>query len=41
MWDHIQAENKDTMQFIHDNREKISRVKDNIELCDLIKISFP
>jgi hypothetical protein len=41
MWEHIQAENKDTMQFIHDNSAKISRVKDNVELCKLLKISFP
>ena len=41
MWDHIQAENKDTMQFIHDNTERITKVKDNTELCKLLEISFP
>jgi hypothetical protein len=41
MWEHIQAENKDTMQFIHDNRQKVIRVNDNAELCDLLEISLP
>ena len=41
MWEHIQAENKDTMQFIHDNSERTVRVKDNTELCELLEISFP
>jgi len=41
MWEHIQAENRDTMQFIHDNRQKVTRVNDNAELCDLLEISLP
>jgi hypothetical protein len=41
MWEHIQQENKDTMQFIHDNSDRVSRVKDNTELCKLLDISFP
>lgn len=41
MWVHIQKENKDIMQFIKDNSERITRVKDNLELCNLLEISFP
>ena len=41
MWEHIQAENKDTMQFIKDNSNRISRVSDNVDLCRTIDISFP
>ena len=41
MWEHIQAENKDTMQFIKDNKGKVTRVKDNVDLCRLLEISFP
>jgi len=29
------------MQFIHDNRKRTSRVKDNTELCKMLEISFP
>jgi len=41
MWGHIQAENKDTMQFIRDNKDRITKVKDNVDLCRLLEISFP
>jgi hypothetical protein len=41
MWEHIQAENKDTMQFIKDNKHKIHKPKDNVDLCRLLDISFP
>ena len=41
MWEHIQAENKDTMQFIKDNKDKIHKPKDNVDLCRLLEISFP
>jgi len=41
MWVHIQNENKDIMQFIKDNKDKIHKPKDNVDLCRLLKISFP
>jgi hypothetical protein len=41
MWDHIQAENRDTMQFIKDNKDRITKPKDNVDLCRLLGISFP
>ena len=41
MWQHIQAENRDTMQFIKDNNDRITQPKDNKELCDLLEISYP
>ena len=41
MWDHIQAENRDTMQFIKDNKDRITKPKDNVDLCRLLEISFP
>ena len=41
MWDHIQTENKDTMQFIHDNSERITSPSDNVELCKTIDIAPP
>jgi hypothetical protein len=41
MWGHIQSENKDTMQFIRDNKDRITKVKDNVDLCRLLEISFP
>ena len=41
MWQHIQAENRDTMQFIKDNKDKITQPKDNVDLCRLLGISFP
>ena len=41
MWEHIQQENKDTMQFIHDNSERITSPSDNVELCKTIDIAPP
>ena len=41
MWGHIQAENRDIMQFIRDNKDRITKVKDNVDLCRLVEISFP
>ena len=41
MWEHIQHENRDTMQFIKDNKDKIHKPKDNVDLCRLLDISFP
>ena len=41
MWEHIQAENRDTMQFIKDNKDRITKPKDNVDLCRLLEISFP
>ena len=41
MWTHIQNENKDTMQFIKHNSERITRVNDNVDLCRLLEIKFP
>jgi len=41
MWKNIQAENKDTMQFIKDNKDRITQPKDNVDLCRLLEISFP
>ena len=36
-----QNENKDIMQFIKDNKDKIHKPKDNVDLCRLLEISFP
>ena len=41
MWYHIQKENNDIMNFIHDNIDRVSLVKDNKELCGKLKISYP
>ena len=41
MWEYIQAENRDTMQFIKDNKDRITKPKDNVDLCRLLGISFP
>ena len=41
MWEHIQTENKDIMQFVKDNKDRISKPKDNVDLCRLLEISFP
>ena len=41
MWAHIQSENRDIMQFIKDNTDRITTVKDNVDLCRLLEISFP
>ena len=41
MWYHIQKENNDIMNFIHDNIDRVSLVKDNKGLCGKLKISYP
>jgi hypothetical protein len=41
MWRHIQAENKDIMEFVKDNSNRISKPKDNLDLCRSLRISFP
>ena len=41
MWSHIQAENRDIMQFINDNQNRITCPKDNVDLCRGLNISFP
>ena len=41
MWEHIQQENKDTMQFIHDNSHRITSPSNNVELCKTIDIAPP
>ena len=41
MWSHIQAENRDIMQFIRDNQNRITCPKDNVDLCRGLNISFP
>ena len=35
------AENRDIMQFIHENHDKITRPIDNIELCKSLNIAPP
>ena len=40
MWVHIQHENKDIMQFVKDNKDRITKPRDNKELCDLLDISY-
>ena len=41
MWEQIQSENKDTMQFIKNNSKRITRINDNVDLCRILEISFP
>jgi hypothetical protein len=41
MWEHIQAENRDIMNFIHTNKDRVTSVENNIELCKTIKIAPP
>ena len=41
MWDHIQSENRDIMQFIRDNQDRITTLVDNVDLCRALEISFP
>ncbi len=41
MWQHIQAENKDIMQFIKNNQNRITNPVDNVDLCRLLEIKFP
>ena len=41
MWEHIQAENRDIMQFVKDNKYRITQPKDNVDLCRSLGIGFP
>jgi hypothetical protein len=41
MWNHIQSENKDIMQFIKNNQDRVLCPKDNVDLCRALNISFP
>ena len=41
MWTHIQSENKDIMQFIKNNQDRITCPADNVDLCRALNISFP
>ena len=41
IWTHIQTENKDIMQFIKDNTDRILSPVDNVDLCRALEISFP
>ena len=41
MWTHIQNENKDIMDFVKDNSERITSPKDNAELCKELNIMYP
>ena len=41
MWNHIQSENKDMMQFVKNNQNRVSCPADNVDLCRALNISFP
>ena len=41
MWVHIQKENKDIMQFVKNNKDRITSPVDNVDLCRLLEINFP
>ncbi len=41
MWQHIQDENRDIMQFVADNESRISTPKDNNELCKSLDLRVP
>jgi hypothetical protein len=41
MWEHIQEENKDIMQFVKDHSDRIKRVRNNLELCEMLDIKKP
>jgi len=41
MWVHIKNENNDMMNFIKDNKNRIHKPKDNVDLCRLLEINFP
>lgn len=41
MWNHIQKQNKDIMQFVKDNQSKIVSVVDSQQLCKLLEIRLP
>lgn len=39
MWTHIRNENRDIMNFIKENMDRISKPKDCVDLCSLLNIS--
>jgi len=41
MWQHIQNENNDIMEFVHKNKDKIVSVESNHALCDRLGIAKP
>ena len=41
MWEHIQKENNDILNFIKDNKQRVTKVYDNFTLCRLLDIEFP
>ena len=41
MWKHIQSKNKDIMQFVKDNSNRISKMLDNVDLCRILEIQLP
>ena len=41
MWEHIQKENNDILNFIKDNKQRVTKVYDNLTLCRLLDIEFP
>jgi hypothetical protein len=41
MWSHIQSENRDIMQFVRDNADRITSPVDNVDLCRALEINFP
>ena len=41
MWYHIQEENKDIMNFMHTNKDRVTSVKNNIELCKTLNMASP
>ena len=41
MWEHIRDENRDIMQFVKDNKDRITSPKNNIELCKSLNIAPP
>tara|TARA_B100001778_G_scaffold187865_1_gene154701 strand:- start:10383 stop:10973 length:591 start_codon:yes stop_codon:yes gene_type:complete len=41
MFEHIQAENKDIMQFLNNNKQRVTKVLNNVDLCRLLDIKFP
>ena len=41
MWNHIQSENRDIMQFIKNSQDRVTCPADNVDLCRALNISFP
>ena len=41
MWSHIQSENRDIMQFIKHNQDRVTCPVDNVDLCRSLNITFP